>query len=169
MPPVGRLSAYVLFCDNVRQEFGDKRTFVGVYGTELSVPDLPMLLPTFHVVTSLICYRREAPKHLVVRLNFADEEVGKQEVTGKELEEWIQSFDDQLSQEESEFPLDDPPKLRLTVEIFISPFVIEREGRLSAHIDTDTGTVRAGSIKIVQKDGVESTALPFRRKSSKRD
>ena len=153
--------AYVIFCDDVRQEVGDKRTFVGVYGTELFVPEIPTLIPKFYAVTTLICYRKKTPKELTIRLTYCDEEIAKVELESKELKAWYDISEEELSLEEKEFPETDPPKMRVGIEMLISPFVVRREGRMASHVFTEGGTVRAGSMRIMQKDGVESTALPM--------
>ncbi|MCP5411497.1 MAG: hypothetical protein H6924_05100 [Alphaproteobacteria bacterium] len=155
-------SSHVIFCDDVRQEVGEKRTLVGVYGTELAVPQIPTLIPKFYAVTTLICYHKEMPKALSVRLAYNDEEIGRAELSPDEVQAWMKSADAELSEEVIEFPADDHPKLRLTVEICISPFVIQNVGRLASFIETDIGSVRAGSIKIIKKDGVKY-GTPLRR------
>src|ERR1700685_3740105 len=90
MPRADKPSAYVLFCDDVRQELGDKRTFVGVYGPELHVPAFPALIPKFYVVTTLICYYRCLPKNLIVRLTLDGQQIGGAGLEEKEIKAWAE-------------------------------------------------------------------------------
>jgi hypothetical protein len=43
----------VIFCDDVRQEIGNKQSFIGVYSGDLLVERLPVVLPRLCVVASL--------------------------------------------------------------------------------------------------------------------
>jgi len=40
----------VLICDDVREENGGKRSFMGIYGDNIVVKEMPKLLPQLHVV-----------------------------------------------------------------------------------------------------------------------
>jgi len=149
------ISGSVIFCDDVREEIGLRRTFIGVCGPYLAIPKLPTLLPKFCVVTTLICHHGRFPKSFAVRVTYGTDEIQKIELTPKELLEWENDVEPMLATEVDEFPENDPPKARLTVELAISPFVIRNEGRLAAHIDTDQGTVRVGSLQISVDPDIE--------------
>jgi len=157
------ISASVIFCDDVREEAGHRRTFVGACGPRLFVGEIPILIPKFCVVTTLLCYYKKFPKTFAVRVNYGGYEVEKVELTPLELRAWRETVEPNLAKEVDAFPSDDPPKVRLTIEIAISPFVIRETGRLAAHVDTDLGTIRAGSIEVVvdpnYKDSEASTVI----------
>ncbi|MBC2715673.1 MAG: hypothetical protein HF978_10215 [Desulfobacteraceae bacterium] len=40
----------VIICDDVREEKGGKRSFMGIYGDNIIVKEIPKLLPQLHVV-----------------------------------------------------------------------------------------------------------------------
>jgi hypothetical protein len=161
MPPVSKQNAYVLFCDDVRQEVGGKKTLVGVYGTVLYVPAFPTLIPKFYAITTLICDSTKIPRQLTIRLDYGKEEIAKADLTSEDLQEFITEADKEAAEERGQFPESDPSKIRLTVEIMVSPFVIREGRRLASHVETEHGSVRAGSLVVVQQDGVESTGLPW--------
>ena len=43
-------SITVIICDDVREEIGGKRSFMGIYGDTIIVQEIPRLLPQLHVV-----------------------------------------------------------------------------------------------------------------------
>ena len=162
-----RLSTYVIFCDDVRQEVGNKKSYIGVYTEELYVPTLPTLLPKFYMVTTIACRVSDIPKQLAVVFEIADEVMDRTEFTGKQLEEWCVEATKSLSEESAEANSDQPPKARLMMEYLVSPFVIKKEGRIVAYVETDVGRARIGSLKIVRKDSEPSTALDVFEKESR--
>src|SRR2546423_1236463 len=113
MPQLGDLSAFVLFCDDVRREIGNKRTFVGVYGSTLFVPAFPRLIPKFYAFTTVLCHPRQYPTELKICLMFRDEEVGRAELASDELAKRAIAAEDSMAKREKEFPGDDPPRARL--------------------------------------------------------
>ncbi len=40
----------IIICDDVRDEIGGKRSFMGIYGDTIIVQEMPKLLPQLHVV-----------------------------------------------------------------------------------------------------------------------
>ena len=154
-----KLSAYVIFCDDLRQEVGDKKTFVGVYNEELYIPCLPTLIPKFYVVTAVSCYVEKIPAQLTVRLTLGDDELDKTTVSSEELEKWRVSLQEEHPPRAAEDSPDQPPMARLILEMLISPFWIRDEGRLASYVDTERGTLCAGSIGIIRRDGAPTVAL----------
>ncbi len=151
-----KLSGYVIFSDDVRLELNNKRSFIGVYGTQMVVPELPAIVPRLCVTTTLICYRGELPRALSISLVYGDVEISRVTVSDEELKEWRENSEAELAAEVSEFPQDDPPKVRLSVMIQLSPLGLISAGRISAFVETDKGRIRAGSIKIIQGDTVRT-------------
>ena len=164
---MNRLSLYAIFCDDVRREVGNKRTYVGVYTDVLYVPSLPTLIPKFFIVTSITCLRENIPKKLAVRFVLADQELETKPIDEKALEEWRTKADQAVEEEGANYPADQPLKTRLMVEALVSPFVVDREGRLTAFVETETASVRAGTLKIVKKEGEHSPAIGLRRPEPK--
>jgi hypothetical protein len=132
-----------------------------LYGTELYVPQFPTLIPKFYAVTTLICESANLPKQLTVRLNYGDEEIAKAVLDQEDFKEFKALADIETLSDEGAFSADDPSKVRLTVSMMISPFVVRDASRLSSIVDTEAGTTRAGSLRVVQRDGIESDAIPL--------
>ncbi|MBK5931102.1 DUF6941 family protein [Halochromatium salexigens] len=48
-----RTQLEVIFCDDVRQEIGNKQSFIGVYSGDLLIEHVPVVLPRLCVVATL--------------------------------------------------------------------------------------------------------------------
>jgi len=42
--------AYIIFCDDVREEVGNKLSLMGVYSKKIVFPSLPVVMRSFHIV-----------------------------------------------------------------------------------------------------------------------
>lgn len=67
-------SLRVMFCDDVRQEVGNKLSYLGVYGGNLVVPAFPTNLVKLCCVFSLLLPSKAPPKSVTFKL-LRDEEV----------------------------------------------------------------------------------------------
>lgn len=56
------------FCDDVRQEVGNKLSFMGIYGANLVVPDFPTTLVKLCCIFTLRVPANKIPKAVVFRL-----------------------------------------------------------------------------------------------------
>jgi hypothetical protein len=65
---------WATYCDDVRQEVGNKLSYLGVYGPNLVVQSYPTSLVKLCCIFSLRVPMSSAPKHVVFRL-LRDEEI----------------------------------------------------------------------------------------------
>lgn len=65
---------WATFCDDIRQEAGNKLSYMGIYGTNLVVPAFPTLLPKFCCIFNLRVAAASAPRSVTFKL-FRDDEV----------------------------------------------------------------------------------------------
>src|ERR1700722_15247093 len=74
MPDTQRLMITVM-CDDVRREEGNKLSYMGIYGSNLAVPDFPIVLAKLCFVMSVVSDATEnPPKSLIFRI-FRDDEL----------------------------------------------------------------------------------------------
>lgn len=67
MPESKPIFEYAIICDDIRHEIGDKFSLIGIYGSDISVAQLPFFFPKLCVVVS---YRNmQAGDRFVVELN----------------------------------------------------------------------------------------------------
>src|SRR4051794_26127144 len=85
---IGRRVANCVFCDDVRQEVGNKLSLMGVYSTEILFPMAPPIIyPKFAVVVWIISEVSDVPKKFSIRILVPPEgtEIGRIEAEGEPL------------------------------------------------------------------------------------
>lgn len=58
--------AYIIFCDDVRDEVGNKLSLMGIYSDKLVVQSLPIQLRTFNIVASLEKLKKSVEKFRII-------------------------------------------------------------------------------------------------------
>jgi hypothetical protein len=64
---------WVTYCDDVRQELGNKLSYMGVYGPQLIVPDYPAAVLKLCVVMTVRGAAKAPPKSVIFRVLRNDE------------------------------------------------------------------------------------------------
>lgn len=141
-------TAYVLFSDDIRDEVGNKKSLMGIYGPQVFVPMVPIVLPRFCATATLVFRQGDAPKHLSMEMTFRDTLVSRGEIDPKELEASCAELERDMAGEEKIFASDEPPMGRITMHAMISPFVVSEPGRIVLTVETERGRIRAGSTLI---------------------
>ena len=80
---------WTLFCDDVRQEVGNKLSFVGVYGPNLVVPAMPTSLLKLCCVMMVRVPAKKVPKSIEFRVLRDQEELFAAEVPEAALHETV--------------------------------------------------------------------------------
>lgn len=75
---------WAVFCDDVRQEIGNKLSYLGIYGPNLIVPEFPTTLVKLCCVFSLRVSLRKVPKNVTFKLLRDDELLFEADVTPAE-------------------------------------------------------------------------------------
>jgi hypothetical protein len=114
------------------------------------VETFPTVIPRFCIVTTLIVSRDDYPKRISVRPVFDRQPLPPVEISSDEIAQWAAQVQPELDAEVEEFPAEDPPKSRIIIEMILSPWMVAAVGRLSVHVETDHGAIRAGSIKVTK-------------------
>lgn len=72
--------AWTIFCDDLRQEAGNKLSYMGVYGPNLIVPAYPTTVPRLCCVFNLRLPATANPRRIVFKLFRDDVEISKAEM-----------------------------------------------------------------------------------------
>jgi hypothetical protein len=133
----------VQYCDDVRQEVGNKYSLMGCYADVMVVSPMPALLPRFCAMIRVQTPVERPLEKLVLRL-----------------------MRDGVSLHEIEFPQSDLLNLvkapvgakgvSLATMFMISPFPIEAPCVLRVEAETEDGSLRGGILRITNSEG----ALP---------
>lgn len=132
---------WAVVCDDVRQEIGNKLSCMGIYGGEMFVSALPLVLPKLCVVLHTRTLASEPFESLVLRILKDDSELARLEVPNDQLTAMkarANSFADEAY-------------LEVASIIQFSPFVIEQACILRFRADTEHETIKGGSLSIKQQ------------------
>lgn len=134
--------AHCVFCDDVRQEVGNKLSLMGMYMGDIVLPaappvGVPAILPKFAICVWLLCDWGDNPERITVRVYAPPgrTEITKMEATQGQIAPPVPLFDD-------------PTKLSLITLLPIFNFAIFDEGEIEVTVETEQGTLRAGRLRV---------------------
>lgn len=148
-------SFHLMVCDDVRSEVGGKKSFMGVYGSEIQCPEIPIQFPKMCFVVSCetpaakpfhsLSFQIDAPGSPPVELPLADEEIRS-------------AFKKVAEKEKGRF--------RVMTELVAMPFQLKKEGVLRVYMKVNGRKRRVGSIKIMRQSAESSKTTPKKLKNS---
>jgi hypothetical protein len=139
---------HVVFCDDVRQEIGNKITLVGTYLGELTLfgtfpATLPQLVAAFWLSSPI--------DNPIKRAKFT--------LTGSPLGDARQEFDTGEMPENTTH-LEGTTRINIMVTHSISPCIILEAGTIIANVETEAGILTIGKLKI---SAAPPASSPFTR------
>jgi len=155
--------AHAFFCEDIRQEVGGKCSYMGVWGPAVIVPQLPFTFPKLCVAVRVVTSRDQPFKKMRVRVLKNSELVMDANIQ----EEFLRQVEAASKASESGVPipsdndLDAPyPSVTANFHVELVNFPVERPCHILVRVDTELGTLRAGSIRI------KSASTPARSEST---
>lgn len=127
---------HAIFCDDMRQEMGNKVSFMGCYQGELFVPFAPVALPKLCVFVTVSTPIERPLKSLTIRVDQGDNTIANIETPGSD---WAQSI---------------PPapevatRLLASVGVMLSPFAITEPGDIRVVVTTEEGEMLGPRLRI---------------------
>jgi hypothetical protein len=122
------------FCDDIRQEVGNKWSLIGCYGPTIQVDPMPSVLPKLCAMVK-VCTMADRPfEKLAVRLVRDDKPVAEITFSPEGL---------------SSSPIGAPPdaELRISLAMFVlSPFPVDAPFRLAVEAETEEGILSGAGI-----------------------
>jgi hypothetical protein len=95
---------HVTWCDDIRQEVGNKPSFMGVYTAALIIPSLPATLPRLAAQIQ-VCYPAvRRPKNVVVKISRSDGLVLAEASVPAEVLDMVESAEETASREAAGLP-----------------------------------------------------------------
>jgi len=135
------------FCDDVRQEIGNKFSLMGCYGTDLYVPSFPITLPKLCAFVHVRTPRESPFERLTLRLVRADEVLSE-----------LVADPEKLNAGEP------PPRwarwLAMTGILAVTPFQASGPCRLQVLAETEAGTIESGQF-LIERMGGSGAATPL--------
>ncbi|MBL8446728.1 MAG: hypothetical protein JNJ44_04860 [Zoogloeaceae bacterium] len=132
------------FCDDIRQERGNKYSLMGCYGHELILDEIPAILPRVcaHVVVSMPI--SALPENLTIRARIKDDVIGEVGVPPGDLAAILEKLEKQ--------GLNDASRINLQVVMGFSPLVVPGDIMLRILVETELGESGAGRLAIRKRN-----------------
>lgn len=135
-----------LFCDDVRQEIGNKLTLVGCYSGQLQLATIPATLPKLCVHITAATPRDNPFKQLTILVYKDDQELAKLEIPSDELAKASESIPGEGG------------RIGIISVLAFSPIQFEKPCILSVHAITEEGEFKGPRLQITQHPAPEITA-----------
>lgn len=137
----------VIYCDDIRQEIGNKLSFMGVYTGNLLVPEFPTILPKLCIYATVITSADEPFEHLSLQIQQNGTTIIE---TGNTLTENSTKIEpDSVSEASAD---DANSLLRFQGHNFVftlSPFSLETSTTLRILAETEKGPLRGRALQIL--------------------
>lgn len=130
---------YTIFCDDIRQEMGNKLSIMGVYGGQLLVPQMPFVLPKLCIVMHARTLREHPFRQLRFRVLKDDELLTEQEIPEETLV---------AATKEPKRMLGESEYITFAVTAQLIPIVINSPFLLRSRAITEAGELKGGSLSI---------------------
>jgi len=138
-----------IFCDDIRQEIGNKLSFMGCYQGELVVPMAPVALPKLCVFASIWTPKERPFKSLMLRvIQDDDKELARIEIPDEGLAEVSLILDETATRKS------------VSTAIVFSPFAIEKPTSLRLLATTEEGEIIGPRLLIKVIAAQEPVAQP---------
>ncbi len=133
----GTRAVIAQFCDDVRQEIGNKFSLMGCYGTDLYVPSFPITLPKLCVFVHARTPRQQPFRELTLRLMKGDDMLSE-----------LVANPDRLDSDDA--APDWARWLTMTGILVVAPFQATGPCRLRVLAETESGTVESGQFLVAR-------------------
>jgi hypothetical protein len=124
----------VIYCDDIRNEVGNKQSWMGIYSGDLVVQQMPAVMPKLCIAATVSSPSDQPLKRLRLYAKRGDEHVF--ELNADEL--MLQEFRAAEASEAESGPNDGVPRRRvLILAAAMTPFVIDRDSTLRVFAETE--------------------------------
>lgn len=137
-----------IYCDDIRNEVGNKLTLVGCYGPDLIVEKIPATLPKLCVLAKVFTPVDQPFERLTLRVFVGETMVAELQVPTSQL--------DQRVREDSRWFL-------LTAALTLSPMFIENACVVRVEAETEDGTLVGPKMRVSQRVVPPSRPPPAKR------
>lgn len=135
----GRL-VIATFCDDIRQEQGNKHSLMGCYSSELICSQMPVVLPKFCAqVTAITPFSRPFEK-LVIRAFFAEDLLAEFSIPSDHL---LKGQEANLKRR-----IEDATRHVLQASIVLTPLPLAQPGIIRVEAETEEGTLKGNSLRV---------------------
>jgi hypothetical protein len=134
--------AFCHFCDDVRVEIGFKTSIMGLYGGDLLVPANPTVLPKLCIVAFAITDTDHPFHSLIVRISEGDRVLIDNPIPSETLAGIQRDIQARTDAE------DTTSRISIGTNLFISPFVVDRNMTIKTMVIADGEEMVAGRLHV---------------------
>ena len=134
-------TALVQFCDDIRQELGNKYSLMGCYGHELIISKIPAALPKLCAQVSILTPFESPFVKLILRAFLDDELLSEIPIPEEELARG------QAQMKKDPFN----HRILLLLNMTFSPLFVEHPSRIRIEAETESGILKCGNINIIER------------------
>jgi hypothetical protein len=133
---------HVVYCDDIRQEAGNKRSFMGVYQADLFVPTIPIVLPRLCIAAFIYTFEKDPFKSVTLQLFRGDDTLVEAPIEHLNPDTRVES-----------------PAIKgavgerfnvLVAELALTPYEVTEPHRLRVRVKTEKGEIKGTALAITQ-------------------
>ena len=128
---------FVQYCDDIRQEVGNKLSLIGCYGSELLVEKLPAVLPKLCVQAHLSTPLDQPLERVTLRAYINGDVLAELELPVAELNARPRPVDTAAT------------RMNVGAIISLTPFIFDKEGVVRIEAETESGIVKGGRLRLM--------------------
>ena len=128
-----------IFCDDIRQEVGNKFSLIGCYGQGLVTKNFPVALPKLCAHVRVYTSSNNPFQKLVIRAKLGQEYIA-------ELDIPVDNMDTNILLQ------DEPSRTVLNAHMVFSPLIIVEPTVLRIEVETESGTIQGSTLGIVDSE-----------------
>lgn len=133
--------AHATYCDDIRQEVGNKRSIIGIYSATLYVPSLPAILPKLCIAVVAVTPTANPFKSVTIRILIDDAVFAEHKIDESQLQVQQTSFSNQED-------VDNNLINQFHFAIQVAPFQIEKAMLVRTRVIADGEELKAGGLRI---------------------
>lgn len=135
--------AYSQFCDDVRQEIGNKVSLMGIYGGQLIVADVPFAMPKLCCVITCTTPADQPFSSLNFRVSADGTEVARGELPSDAFTQAVPQF---LANSTPDDPI---KRYGLSLTLVLSPYLIQKAHLIKTYVIADGEELIAGRLNVM--------------------
>jgi len=137
-------NAHCIFCDDIRNEVGNKLSFMGIYGGELQVEQIPAVIQKICIVSYCETSAAHLLSKLSIRIFHKENLILENEVPPEHLQEMQRAI---IARGDQKDPIQ---KIAIGMNAQISPVVIDEPSTIKVVMIADNEEIIAGKLRMSQ-------------------
>lgn len=140
MEQLNQIVVFAQFCDDIRQEVGNKFSFMGCYRDVMVLQQFPAQLPKLCAHVIVLTPSIKPLERLILRAKLNDDVVAELEMPVS-ASHWVDNFNEKAARAEL-------GRLSIQAMIVLSPVIVTEPGKLRIEAETESGIIPGSYLTI---------------------